>query len=432
MLRKVFLLFLIATNSIVIALAQVNCHEKYGDFPIGYEGQKCWTEYYLRTSIWVYNDKNNNNAQLYNILNIPTEEIDNYFKADVGTNIYYLDRSKVAWGGNYWPCTNGGIAYRNSATMQKIPTSQSLNWNEILRKNEQELFVLSPAEKMDVYLGNKNFDITKFELQNRGPERKIRTDDSYCGYCNGARIAGALLPEPHNNVVVYSSANQSIKITFSPSDIKALATAIYMHPSKYFSIGFPDTTTRNRLDPNPAIVDVFTRLYLGNYHIPFMIDAVYTPSIFNETVLGYKRTITKYRDLTSGEKNYIKAAQAIEIDLVLYLQDELTIERSNASTIDIMSDSAKALKEKSQSATYGTWVHKKKYTYNLYVDAQKKIVDGRWRGEPIDFLWTANGDGNEDNHLTSLTSQPDQKTPSNLSLKFSSVIDLVRKSVENK
>jgi hypothetical protein len=401
----------------VVVHAQTESCAQYGDYPADFRGQKCWMAKYLKSHIWKYNNKQKVDVNFY--FSISQEELDNYFVYNQGQDTFYLDTDNMAWGSFYYPCPRGGIASRYRTNT--FPISTNLSWDAVKMMDSVRLFKLSPAEKLDILMGNKNFDVTKWELRNRGPERGNHGDDGYCGYCNGSRVAGALLPEPYHNVTISCMKDPDIKITFSPSDIKAIAAGSYMHPYFYLGIGSPDQAGQN--DPNPALVDIMLRLYLAKHKMPFFIDAEPGPALYNETVLGYDRQITGRKDASNEEKiNYPGASKTIAVKTILYLQDELTIDQSNAPTLPVLSDKKKAMAMASASATYNFWVHKLECQYFLFVDAQGTILNGKWIGRPVDFVWAANGAGNDENSEHAFN-------PGNKNIKFDPILLLVRQSL---
>ncbi len=422
-------LLLLSLGQIAFSQIQNPC-ESFGQFPISFEGQKCWLTYSLKQPIFIFGDKLNSNGINYKTLNLPNNLIDSFFIYNKGLNDFYLDKNHTAWGGNYYPCKIGGIAHRYNSPNGDAAETKKLNWQVIKSLSPEELYKLSPAEKMDIYLDDSTFSITKYELLNRGTERKDRSDDGFCGYCNGARMAGIITPEPRHNVRLWSySTTNPIEVNFSVGDIKALLSASYMHPSNFFSFGLPSDTIQN--DPNPAILDVLIRLYLGHNKIPFVIDASYGKSIFNETVLGYKRSISTQRNLNLNEqKRFSRAKKAVDVNLVLYLQDELCFDQSQMETITIMADSSMATKEVSNCATFGTWVHKTQHSYTLFLDSKGYIINGDWKKNRIDYAWAANGDGNEDEHIKPIKAPDTPENIKDLNLRWDKLSFILSKSLE--
>ena len=397
----------------VNANAQVENCMPYGDFPTDLKGQRCWLNNYLSSTIWKYNNKQRVDTNYY--FSISRTELDSFYFYTRGLNTYYLDKNNMSWGSYWYPCASGGIAQRYR--VRQYPTSTGLNWNYIRTLDSAGLYNLSPAEKF----GNRNFEVTDFELKHRGPERGTTADNGFCGYCNGSRLAGALVPEPKYNVTVSSKADPSIKITFSPSDIKAIVAASYMHSRFYFGAGSPDVA--GGIDPNPAIVDIILRVYLANHRMPFFVDADPGRAIYNETVVGYDRKVSVPVAASASEiAENPGATRKVKVSLVLYLQDEVTIDDSNVPTIPIMADKAKALVTPSGAATFGFWVHKGSYTYDLFTDNSGKIINGKWTSPAIDFLWASNGMGNDE-------FSENYRPPGNKELKFRPILQLVRLSI---
>lgn len=109
------------------------------------------------------------------------------------TNILEMKRSgllkegatkELPWSSTYWPLINGGIAYpfKDGATLAGdifFRTSKSIRWErnyKLLKKRqkkvhtkiysleEEELALLAPSEKYDLLLGDKNFDLTRKQV----------------------------------------------------------------------------------------------------------------------------------------------------------------------------------------------------------------------------------------------------------------------------
>ena len=67
------------------------------------------------------------------------------------------------WSGDYWPTYKGGLSYRWAS-----PARYDKNrWNYVKPGRGVVTNNLSPIEKYDLYVGNKNFELT--HLERRGP-----------------------------------------------------------------------------------------------------------------------------------------------------------------------------------------------------------------------------------------------------------------------
>lgn len=299
---------------------------------------------------------------------------ESYFTYTKGLNEYHPKGKSVPWGGFYMPLYRGGIANRWKISASSFPKSTSLHtWQQIQQMSMDDIAKLSPAEKMDIYLGNTDFRITKNELKYRGPERLIintstvngasRTDtvrvESWEGFCNGVRLAGALFPEPEKEIVVKSyDANSNIFVRFYPTDLKALGGATCFFPQWYSSLG-----ENNKRQPDAGMFDVLLREVLGKQHRTFFLDVNDSEQKWNESVVGYKREIMNETIVTAATTGLpANTRKIIKIRLTLHLLGELP-----------MSDkpTCAGIQDKTLTVPWTT-------EYKLYVDANNKILSGKW------------------------------------------------------
>jgi hypothetical protein len=337
-----------------------------------------------------------------------------------GNSDYYPIGKYVPWGSYYMPLKYGGLATRWKISEQSYPTSKTLyTWADIKKMSIEQIAKLSPAEKMDIYLGDTSFVITKNELKYRGPERDS-VPKGWEGFCNGMRAAGALLPEPEHEIIVRTKCItdtvthnfDSIYIKFYPADLKALAGANNYWVDWVLTLG-----ENNKIIPNAGLFDIVLRDALGRQKRTFFIDVMPGDQKWNESIVGYKRRIINEQTVNQSSIYPNGTTKSINIDLTLYQLDEQKL-----------SDEPTVPKIQNHQLTT-TWIA----NYKLFVNSSNQIVGGRWEkyyklNEPEkfitgpDYMWLAAGSGTDDVHKL-----PDAGNPF---LHFSDIEKLILYSVK--
>lgn len=347
------------------------------------EYQNCYFQWFCENEKW---------------LNVKREDLCKYYNVNFGSNLGSLKEDKIPWISNYFLFIHGGIATKwqgnhfnpkyykyNSKTHTPI---SDLNWENVKLMSEKEINLLSPAEKYDIYKGYKDFRITKWELQNRGPFKGDLAN--WDGYCNGVRAAGILIPEPQNNLILSSAANPNLKITFYPTDLKALAIASCFNVTDYVDIGNP---RQSPIIPNPTIFDVALRFLIGTNMYPILFDRYSeidqirekdtADEIWNTTIIGYSRKIISENKKFKIER-FPTVSKAVTIECTIKtIEDIDNIKDFNANSKKLI------LKNDPK------YVHSKKYKYELWIDDKNEIVSGKWIGNYPDHIWFAIGEGTQ-------------------------------------
>lgn len=321
-------------------------------------------------------------------------QVESYLNPFVGPRTYTLSKKDTAWAGNYFPMDQGGLARRwqNPQSNNFYIYSQS----EIFAMSPEEINHLSPIEKYDLMRADYRFKATVHELNQRGPWRPL-PPENWEGFCNGVRCAGLILEEPKHPVTIKNKDGLSIR--FEPADIKALAGASYFYTENYAQIGGPTPEGIGSDQPHPAVFDLALRYHLALNKKGFIIDSNLGPEIWNETVIGFKRELSDFQNLSDREKStYPTATVKISVRLTLDALGEVDIEQSNQST------KSKVARGKLSSPIYSG--------YDLYLDINNIAVGGEWhRSESlrgIDFAWFAAGEG-ADNKYSHLMGNPNLK-----------------------
>ncbi|WP_109098535.1 hypothetical protein [Aquimarina sp. AU58] len=364
-----------------------------------FENQLCWIKNYIRNQ--------------YSINDNTTDKFKDVF---FGTDNYYVSGNNVPWGGDYFSWTYGGLCTRlNSySSEESFPSIESLNWDKIKEMTKEEIARLSPAEKMDIYLNNKDFKITKRELTARGP---LTPDiQSWEGFCNGVRAAGALTKEPIKNITVKNADN--LEIEFTAADLKILAGASYFYltPNGYGRVG-----SNNSIKPNPGAFDLILRLILAENKKVFFFDDNSSNEIWNHSALGFERKVLEKKRKVKGSDNPpSNSTHIITFTTTFYHMGEISTHIMNGAT--------KPRIESKNSCC----VEENNYVYTLFLDKKDNIIDGFWLHNFYpDNIWFANGKGDDSNHSSGIDNNTGKEYRGNANIPFDVLISLIEKSSQN-
>jgi hypothetical protein len=311
--------------------------------------------------------------------NVTQKGVESYLNPLKGPQSYRLQEKSAPWAGNYFPMMDGGIAQR---WVEGKAPEMVLNKNEYMKLSPKERQNLSPVEKYDVLLGLYDFRTTDHEMNFRGPLRQGQKIQDWEGFCNGVRCAGIMMPEPKFAVERINPRGE--KVVFQPADLKALAGASYFYTEEYAQIGSPSREGRAENPPNAAVFDLVLRYGIGTANKSFIVDSHLGKQIWNESVVGYQRTLSKEMALTENEQaEYPDAVKKIKVDLILETLGEIEIKDSNTYTKD--------------KVAAGSLLKTIDAKYTLYLDSDDRAVDGKWvkgsKVRGIDFAWFVGGKG---------------------------------------
>jgi hypothetical protein len=318
-------------------------------------------------------------------------------KYDAAPAAHTLSAEDAPWAGNYMAMTDGGIANRwqdgggaPARLLDQGPAGERLTQAQVRenarRMSAEEINLLSPAEKMDLYLRDYDFSITKTELKLRGPGRRP-PPQGWEGFCNGMRVAGICLPEPRHAITVQN--RDGVKITFQPADLKAISGASYFYVEKYSMIGSTNFARHADTDmPNAAAFDMALRAFIGVKHKAFVIDMDGGTHLWNVGVVGYERQILEIADLSASAlrsgANGEGAVKRVRVQMDVKYLPEVSIPESNTITADGVAD-----------GTYTKFLH---YIYDLFIDERGNIVEGKWVSDGPDMAWFGAGRGADRDH----------------------------------
>lgn len=307
----------------------------------------------------------------------------------------------VPWTGSYWPENKGGIAYRwQTGEKHDFPL---LSMEEAQAAPPEEIALLSPAEKYDLFVGATDWPLTHTVLAATGPN-----EASWTGYCHGWAPAAMTYNEPKPVTVTTESG---IEISFGSSDIKALLTFfegdVSQNPHYSESQGpwardalqagnncaSQSPSDPNCFDTNPAALHIVMANRIGLQGNAFLADVDPSPEKWNQPVHAYESRLLERRKPSPGAN-----PEAI---------DELVIETTMAWTVEI----------EPQWETAAPPSHTRTLLYSLELDSNREIIGGQWlhQVENGGFVtyhqvlaalsgWDGNGDGTPDMSKTEISS----------------------------
>ncbi|MBC7692632.1 MAG: hypothetical protein H7222_12795 [Methylotenera sp.] len=292
-----------------------------------------------------------------------------------------LPAQKMPWSDSYWPSKQGGIAAR---WFQKNASSKYSNFNyyspnlaELHKMTSEEVALLSPAEKYDIYRGKYNYPLVARERDRTGPDSK-----SWEGICHGWSAASMLHAEPVPVTVVNADG---IAIPFGSSDVKALMSLFYAHASdnevgnvvqlgarcEKSKVGnlLSRHSDEDCADTNPGTFHLALGNLIGKRQTGFIAELDDSRQVWNHPVMGYQSTLGKRA--RPSRKAAPSAVSEVEVKTVVSYIIEIN---------------------PTWEAVLGTPNEKSKtieYRYTLELDGQGAIVGGEWlsSGHP-DFIWT--------------------------------------------
>lgn len=319
------------------------------------------------------------------------------------------------WSDDYWGLYKGALAARYADN--RFPGSEDWSknkdyvyaagkglWDLINGTNSSSVDQLSPAEKYDLLVGDKDSSFTKAQW-GQGQEyfdsyKKVET---WMGLCHGWAPAAYMLPRP-TNAVTMTAADGRTKIKFYPADIKALGTALWANaqPSSRFIGGrcndkSPEMDKTNGrvasddcFDTNPGTWHQVIVNQIGVSKRSFVMDATYDYEVWNQPVHAY--SYSYFNPITLKETANLREARVSIADhkkdkfgkyrasdakyLVGVAMDVTYVVETQPTQLETDSPARDALRSV-------------RYVYDLELDAMGQIVGGEWYNNTHpDFVWT--------------------------------------------
>ena len=311
----------------------------------------------------------------------------------------------IPWSGDYWPTYKGGISYRWN-------DYSSDDWNEyqrfgydyvskesLLAMSQDELAALSPAEKYDIYLGNYDFPLVKYERKRTQILRTVPGLPDYDsdfeiptweGLCHGWAPATLLYGNPKSMV---AESVDGIKIPFGSSDIKALLTYNFHYnnaPKTYF-LGQRCNLNFSQLQDRLYRGEITQRQYdmeielsecrdvnAGSFHVVLanqisilkqglIADVTRDFEVWNQPVYAYEYDILSQSGPSEHQQGYgVHKVYKVAASM------KYIVEVGHSWSVDI---------------NHGG-LATRYYDYYVEVDNRGQIIGGEWISEDRpDFLW---------------------------------------------
>ncbi len=317
------------------------------------------------------------------------------------------------WSDDYWALYLGVLGKRYADPSFPKSSNWKVNFDYIQSNsaafilasgNQEAINNLSPSEKYDILVGDRNYSLTKqmWEEGRRYYER-YGTVETWMGICHGWSPASYMLARPANPVTALAADGQT-RLTFYPSDIKALASLLWAKaaPRAKF-IGGRCNTSNPQVDPqsgriiaqdcfdtNPGTWHLAIVNQIGASRRSMVMDATFDYQVWNQPVLGY--SYTYFNPASYMVTNSLAAATVAKAN---FTNDTFAAYRGNQtdSIVGIAMD-VDYIVETRPSHQFPDGPHKDavtrvNYRYDLELDFSGRIIGGEWyQNAHPDFLWT--------------------------------------------
>jgi hypothetical protein len=304
------------------------------------------------------------------------------------------------WSGSYWPTRMGGLGWRFADA--DFPAKDFKTNYSYFQSHPPKLLdtaLLSPAEKYDLLLGDDNFNLTKANWQ-KGLDVITTKDDvpTWYGICHGWAPAAYLENQPKHTVKL--TLQDGREVTFYPSDIKALASALWAdtNPEIIFlgrkcSKEHPQEDDMGRIvDPecfntNPGTWHMALINRIGIGRESFVMDATYDAEVWNQPIASYKYS---YFNPQTFETSTGLFGSTILIEK--FTLDKFKKYRSPLAkfVVGISLDITYVEENNPNTNSTPDRVARRtvRYIYDLELDQGHQIIGGEWyTNKHPDFVW---------------------------------------------
>lgn len=271
--------------------------------------------------------------------------------------------SKIPWSGDYWAKKKGGISYRWQT--EEMFDYHMMNKHQVLNASSEDIRLLSPTEKYDLFVGNYDYSLTKRVMSEGGHD-----EPAWAGYCHGWAPASNRFDEPQP-LTVYN--DDGVEIQFGSSDIKALLTYFEGEAVRSSFVGHDWSATTYTIgtlcrsgeimdpgchDTNPATFHLILANKIGLMDEGFNFDVDKGYEKWNQPVHTYQSTILTTRPPTAFSHEETVVEYILETDVVYTMEIHPTWEPVLHT-------------EHQHNAS-------KTYTYSVEVDKNGQIIGGQW------------------------------------------------------
>jgi hypothetical protein len=274
------------------------------------------------------------------------------------------------WSSDYWALRSGNINYRWNAPRPSGYGYHSPTKAEAMAMTEEQLKILSPSEKWDLYLGAYDYPLRKEVARYHSGS----SYPSWQGICHGWAPAAMNHDEPHPVTVTNPDG---IRVPFGSSDVKALL-------SYYYAYKYSPTSTHqmgHRCDESLFGDNCNNDMNAGAFHIvltnkvgleggSFIADIERKAEVWNHPITAYRTSIIQDNMRPSNSARGTVKRMKVKTDMSYVYE----------------------IKKNSWTPVLGTdqqVVLTKHYQYTLDIDGSGSIVGGDWVSyDRPDFLWT--------------------------------------------
>ena len=258
---------------------------------------------------------------------------------EVETNIMRLPaEGKLTykpWSDYYWPIATGGVSLRygdpdfEELLAEENSKEEGVSYERVINyyqqpadflklqpftadERQKQLDMYSPAEKYDLLVGSKDFQLTNYvKDQGRKYMDENGTVAMWMGICHGWAVAAYASPRPARTIAV-KALDGKTTINFYPHDLRALVSLKWASASSWkgMFIGgrcniseHPEDDDDKKLnideetgrvldaecfDTNPGTWHTVITNKIGRYNESFIMDATFDAEVWNQPVYSYK------------------------------------------------------------------------------------------------------------------------------------------------
>lgn len=322
-----------------------------------------------------------------------------------GKNLNAAQVSLEPWSDSYWPTYRGLIATRYGDSRMPNTKSWPTHYNFYL-SHPSDSYVysgrvdqLSPAEKYDLLIGDRNWTLTK-HMWSKGQRymNQYGFVPSWTGICHGwAAAAQVGIPNP-NSYITVMDVTQTRAIKFNPFDIQALVSYLWSNPmgEDLFTGRRCRNSRPNKkdgrildgacFDNNPMTWHLGIVNRVGALGKSFVMDSSYGSEVWNYPVDSYK---VSYFNPASLE--FSAVLEDSVVSLQNFPQDPYRSFRGPQAryivgvVMDVFYPGAIAPHTGIPSKQL---LESERYIYDLELDANLNVVGGEWHSEDHpDFIW---------------------------------------------
>jgi hypothetical protein len=336
-------------------------------------------------------------------------------------NIFELDKEELKsasskappWSGDYWAVYKGGIGARfgdqaypssidweeNFSYVNRFPASELIKGDV----SEEALNLLSPAEKFDL-ITNSQWKLSESAwAEGKKYQARYGRVDTWMGICHGWAAASYFEGRPMRSLAV-PVPNLKLKVTFTPSDIKALTSQMWakgQYSTKFLGgrceeteIKVDETTgrilTKDCFDLNPMSWHLSVVHEIGMEKRPLILDVSEDYQVWNQPAFRYN--FSYFNPISAKEAENLNDA------VVLYKDwsDDPFKPWRNPNTVKVVGiamDLSYRIETAPTTAIIDSEYYDQalstRYIYDLELDEQGNIIGGEWyQSKHPDFIWT--------------------------------------------